>query len=348
MNGAKKPALLRKSPAAKKKKSAGKPAADSRFTRDMKRILSLIPVLTANPGIRLADLQKLSGYQSKKKLQQDLEKVLYFGRPPFTPADYIDICIEEDRVFLELPQGLDRPLELTIDEWALVQNILTQTLEFYTRERGSKELVSILEKMTRVPLSLDYGPYTRKRSILLRCMEEHKQAEFHYKSLSALEAEIRRIDPWVVFSHHGSIYCLGYCHMRRSPRIFHLERMEHLEMLDAAQVARPAGVREHLDKSIVFHSQDSGFSAGIAFEAAVEGSLAGVLPLRQIEAMKGRSGWKQAQVKVRDSLYFRSVLRGYGPMVEILTPEHLRLSFISDLRQIPLPAPFQLDRQPNS
>jgi predicted DNA-binding transcriptional regulator YafY len=146
-----------------KKKASARKAEDTRFTRDMKRILSLIPVLTANPGIRLADLQKLSGYQSKKKLQQDLEKVLYFGRPPFTPADYIDICIEEDRVFLELPQGLDRPLELTIDEWALVQSLITQTLEFYTRERGSRsELASILEKMTRVPLALDYGPYTQK------------------------------------------------------------------------------------------------------------------------------------------------------------------------------------------
>jgi predicted DNA-binding transcriptional regulator YafY len=151
-----------------------------------------------------------------------------------------------------------------------------------------------------------------------------------------------------VFSQHGSIYCLGYCHMRRSPRIFHLERMEHLEMLEAAQVARPAGVREHLDQSAVFQTQDSGFSARIALEAGVEGSLAGLLPLRQVEGMKDRPGWKQAQVKVRDSLYFRSVLRGYGPLVEILSPEHLRSSFISDLRQIPLPVPFQLDRETNS
>lgn len=335
-------------PAPPAKSRAKKAAPDTRFTRDMKRILSLIPTLTANPGIRIADLQKLSGYKSKKKLQTDLEKVLYFGRPPFTPADYIDIYIDEDRVFLELPQGLDRPLELTVDEWAMVQNLITQTLEFYTRERGDqRELASILEKMTRVPLALDYGPYTRKRSLLLRAIEENKQAEFHYQSLSAPRAEIRRIDPWAVFSHHGSIYCLGYCHTRRSSRIFHLERMEHLEMLDAAQEERPAGVRAHLEQSAVFQKADSGFSARIALRDSVEGSLTGILPLRQIVPARGRPEWKEAQVKVRDSLYFRSVLRGYGPLVEILEPEHLRRSFISDLRQIPLPTPFQLDEHKN-
>jgi len=338
-------------PAAKRppaKAPAKKRPPDTRFTRDMKRILSLIPTLTANPGIRIADLQRLSGYTSKKKLQTDLEKVLYFGKPPFTPGDYIDIYIEEDRVFLELPQGLDRPLELTVDEWAMVQNLITQTLEFYTRAHGDrKELASILEKMTRVPLAMDYGPYTRKRSLLLRAIEDNRQAEFHYQSLSAPQAEIRRIDPWAVFSHHGSIYCLGYCHMRRSSRIFHLERMEHLEMLEAAQEARPAGVREHLEQSAVFHDADAGFSASIALQTSVQGSLAGILPLRQLEPLKGRPGWVKAQVKVRDSLYFRSVLRGYGPLVEILEPEHLRKSFISDLRQIPLPTPFQLDSQGN-
>lgn len=327
--------------------SASKKKPDTRFTRDMKRILSLIPVLTANPGIRLRDLQKLSGYESRGKLQQDLEKVLYFGRPPFTPADYIDIYIEEDRVFLELPQGLDRPLELTVDEWALVHSILSEAAEFNARGRkGSKEAASILSKMSRVPLALDYGPYTRKRSTLLRAIEESRQVEFTYQSLSSSDPEIRRIDPWAVFSHHGSIYCVGFCHTRQASRIFHLERMENLEILEAKQDARPAAVKEHLKESMVFAAADTGYSAKIGYREGIEGSLSGILPLKQIEKSP-RPGWKTALIKVRDSLHFKSLMRGYGPTVEILEPAHLRESFISDLHRITLPGPIQLDRNAN-
>src|SRR5262249_22919854 len=52
------------------------------------------------------------------ELLQDLELLPLVGRPPFTPADYIDLTIENDAVTLTLDQRLNRPPRFTAPEAA--------------------------------------------------------------------------------------------------------------------------------------------------------------------------------------------------------------------------------------
>ncbi len=329
-------------PQAARKKSA----EDTKFARNLKKLLSLIPILKANPGIRLRDLQRISGYASEKKLHEDLEKLLFFGQPPFTPSDYIDIFIEGDRVFLEFPQGLDRPLALTPDEWTAVQALLEKETNFYSGGRkNTRHLRNILLRMSQVPLAIEPGPFARKQSILMRAIDDSRQVEFHYRSLYSKEAEVRRIDPWAVFANQGTIYCLGYCHTRRSARIFHLERKYKVEILEASQEHTPA-VQSALRESFIFQKNPSGFTGEIEFDRTVRPALERIVGLREVK--KSAGGWFSAKVKIQDSHWFKGVLRALGPHVRLVSPAHLRESFVSELRQIPLPRPIELDSQSNS
>ncbi|MBL8021102.1 MAG: WYL domain-containing protein [Leptospirales bacterium] len=317
-----------------------KAVPETKVARNLKRLLTLIPVLKANPGIKLAQLRKLSGYTSDKKLSEDLEQLLFFGTPPFTPSDYIDIYIEADRVFLEFPQGLDRPLALTPDEWTAVYNLIETEIHFYTRGRTqSRHLPAILARMGQVPMNIESGPFTRKRSLIIRAIDEDVQVEFRYQSLSAREAEIRNIDPWAVFANRGSLYCLGYCHLRRSPRIFHLERMTGIELLAQKQKARPATLRDHLANSFIFKQDASGFKAEIAYSNSVAGAIERMFGITA-RRPHDRKDWNRSAIRVSDSIWVRSALRAFGPDVVILSPEHLRDSFVSDLQRLKLPAPL--------
>ncbi|HMU81700.1 MAG TPA: WYL domain-containing protein [Leptospiraceae bacterium] len=330
------------------KEKAKKPStqADTKFARNLKKLLSLIPILKANQGIKIKDLQKISGYTSEKKLHEDLEKLLFFGQPPFTPSDYIDIYIEDDRVFLEFPQGLDRPLALTPDEWTAVQALLEKEINFYSGGRKpTKHLRDIVLRMSQVPLAIEPGPFARKQSILMRAIDDSLQVEFQYRSLYSKEPEIRRIDPWAVFANQGTIYCLGYCHTRRSPRIFHLERMEKVEILNVKQEKAPS-VQPVLNESFIFRKDKSGFSGEIEFDRGVRPALERTLDLKEIK--KGAGGRWTAKVNIKDSHWFKAMIRSFGPYVKILSPDHLRQSFISELREIPVPEAFEVDGKSNS
>lgn len=307
----------------------------------LRRLLNLVPVLAANPGIRVKDLVPLSGYKSAADLRADLTKLMMIGTPPLSPADFFDVLIdEEDRVTLDLAQGLDTPLALEPEEWLAVHRLLTREISYHAAGRGTTEaLQKVLEGMSSVPVSFEQGePAARRRSLVEEALQDELQIEFRYKSLAAREAEIRRIDPWALFQHRGSTYVVGYCHLRRAPRHFHLERMEDVEILDVEQEQdRPENLEEFFRTSLVFADGARGFRVKIQYDASVAPALAHRLSLTSVKPIRGKEDWSEAECRVQDSLWFRATIRSLGPHVVIVEPAHLRKSFVEDLEAIPLP-----------
>ena len=74
----------------------------------LRRLLFLVPYLSQHKGVQIDELAKAMGL-SRAEVLEDLELLPLVGRPPFTPADYIDLTIENDRVSLTLDQRFSRP-----------------------------------------------------------------------------------------------------------------------------------------------------------------------------------------------------------------------------------------------
>jgi predicted DNA-binding transcriptional regulator YafY len=53
-----------------------------------------------------------------------------------------------------------------------------------------------------------------------------------YRGRSRHEPEQRDIDPYKLVSRWGLQYCIGYCHLRQTPRTFRLDRIVELVVLD--------------------------------------------------------------------------------------------------------------------
>src|SRR5205823_10550920 len=68
-------------------------------------------------GVRVDEMAKAMGVTRAEALE-DLELLPLIGRPPFTPADYVDLTIEDDTVSLTLDQRFSRPPRLTAPEAA--------------------------------------------------------------------------------------------------------------------------------------------------------------------------------------------------------------------------------------
>lgn len=303
----------------------------------LRRIFSLPPIICENQGIRLEELRAASGFETLKELRAGLDRLMMFGVPPFTPSDFITIYVDDDdRVWLDFPLGLERPLALTALEWAAVQ-------QRAAREPAHERLRELLSRISTAPVEIEPGEINRgKRALIQEALTDQLQIEFRYRTLASREAELRTVDPWTLFQRGGVSYVIGFDHLRAAPRFFHLDRMDELDILNAP-VSRPApaNLLEIVRNSPIFQTSRSGYTATIAFHPELRAALAGALDIDSITPWDpsdpARQGWLQAECRVRESLWFRQFFRGLGPLAVILAPSFLRAQFRADLDETPIP-----------
>ncbi|MBI3396225.1 MAG: WYL domain-containing protein [Spirochaetia bacterium] len=307
----------------------------------LRRLLNLVPVIRANPGITISALRTLGGFASPRETREELGRLMLFGVPPYSPADFIEIQIDaDDKVTLHFPQGLDKPLALTPEEWSSVQGLLMKELEFHPAGSPSMDLLrSVLAKMSAVPVSVDAGdPVSVRRRLVEEAMEDELQVQFLYRTLSSKDAEIRRVDPWAIFQNRGFLYLVGHDHLRQAPRHFHLERTEDLVILEVPRETEPPeNLEEILKESPFFRDSKSGFSVDIAFTPDAEAAVERYLGVDQPRDSVSKSGWREGSCRVRDSFWFRGMVRSFGGRVIIQNPAHMRESFLAELKEIPVP-----------
>src|ERR671937_627547 len=79
---------------------------------EIQRILALVPWIVAHPGATKEEIAQRFAI-TVDQLDEDLELMLMVGVPPYTPGDYLDVVVDDDRVTLRLADYFRRPLRLT-------------------------------------------------------------------------------------------------------------------------------------------------------------------------------------------------------------------------------------------
>lgn len=204
----------------------------------LRRLLFLVPYVSKHPGVTVDALARALNV-SREDLLEELDLLTCVGRPPFNPDDYIDIYVDNDRVYVDLDQRLFAPPRLTPGEAAA----LAASAELLRPATGDA-LQSALEKLERV-----LPPATRERyremyrkidasteapqalGPLTRAIIERLEVTFGYAS-PGRSPEPRTVRPYELLSHRGQWYLQGYCHTRQDARLFRLDRMEDILVTD--------------------------------------------------------------------------------------------------------------------
>ncbi len=80
-----------------------------------------------------------------------------------------------------------------------------------------------------------YREYGQIREILNqvnRAALERRRIEMSYHSLQRKEPVVRKVDPYKVWFHDGTLYLIGHCHLRNEVRMFVLDRINILRVTD--------------------------------------------------------------------------------------------------------------------
>ncbi len=212
----------------------------------LSRILALIPYVLSKEGVERREVLDRFGYD-EAQLTRDLNTVFVCGLPGYGPGDLMEAYIDGDEVVIDAADYFARAPKLTSTE---ALSLLAAGMAIVGAGQASPELESAVNKLAKAvmpdagsAISVDVSgePETLRR--LKGAAAERKVVRITYRSLSRETETIRDIEPWAVFTTLGNWYVQGHCRLVDAERVFRVDRMRHLDVLDEV-FERPSGLPE--------------------------------------------------------------------------------------------------------
>lgn len=206
------------------------------------RIMNILSFVSKNQGVHVDVLAEKMGMRPRQLLKE-LEFMSLIGKPPFKPDDYVDIYVEDQKVYIEFDQKLNRPLRFTVQEAIS----LLMSLELLDREVDPEGVRSLKEKIGHlISRSVDSTTLLEDRVVLERpsklisdyfsairaAILDRRKIRIDYYSLTRDQTSTRVLRPYFLMKNLGYWYLTGYCEMRNDLRTFKFERILSVESLD--------------------------------------------------------------------------------------------------------------------
>ncbi|MCZ2805652.1 YafY family protein [Modestobacter sp. VKM Ac-2983] len=213
----------------------------------MTRLLALVPYLTARPdGVRLADAAADFGV-TEAQLRRDLDLLWVCGLPGHGPGDLIDLAFEGDRVRITFTAGMVRPLRLSTDEAVALIVALRTLLELPGLAEGeavSRALAKVSAAAghpaeVRAPVAVSVDARAQSLAVVRDGLERHRALHLHYYVPSRDERTERTVDPMRLLLVDGHWYLEAWCRNAEGVRLFRLDRIDDVAVLDEPAAPPP-------------------------------------------------------------------------------------------------------------
>jgi proteasome accessory factor C len=215
-------------------------------TDRVRRMLAIVPWVAAHPdGVAIDEICARFDVD-RERLIDDLGTASLVGVAPYTPDLMIEVLVEDDRVWIELPMAFDRPFRLTPDEGLALLAAGSSLLAMSAGGDGDGDgggdagpLASALRKMASLldvdpddALRIELGRADSDTLATLRAaIEAGRQVELDYYSFNRDDHAVRVVDPARLWSDAGQWYLGGWCHLANDDRVFRLDRIQDLTTL---------------------------------------------------------------------------------------------------------------------
>ncbi|HEY4314067.1 MAG TPA: WYL domain-containing protein [Actinomycetes bacterium] len=220
-------------------------------TERLSRLLALVPYLVSRQGIPLSEAAAEFDI-TEAQLVKDLELLFVCGTPGHLPDDLIDVDWDDGTVYLSNADPIARPLRLAVDEaLALLVGLraLADVPGLHDREVLERTLLKLeaaageaAAPSTQVRVEVEArGPLAEVR----RALETGRRVHLTYFVPARDETTERDVDPMRVLLVDGRWYLEGWCRRAEDVRLFRLDRVDALTVLDLpAEVPAAAAERD--------------------------------------------------------------------------------------------------------
>ena len=193
------------------------------------RVTDMADQLGAPPRAVYRDLQVLeqlqvplytdkNGKESFWKIDADYRNRLSI---PFTLSELLSLYLAQDSIrSLDGTVLYDSLQSLFEKVWpVLPKPLFRQMVDL----RGSF--------LSGIPAQKDYGTYREFIKVIQEAIEGRTVLQLLYHPRDQTPAE-RKVNPYAVHLHNGTLYLIGHCHLRKDIRSFVVDRMQKIKLTD--------------------------------------------------------------------------------------------------------------------
>ncbi|MBM6405807.1 WYL domain-containing protein [Phycicoccus sp. CSK15P-2] len=223
-------------------------------TARLGRLLTMVPWLVNRQGIDLTRAAADLGV-SVAQLEADLRLLFLCGYGQM-PDELIEADWEGGRVFVGNADSIARPLRLGVDEAVT----LVVGLRALREVPGLDERDAVDRALAKLEAAAGdaAGPAGRVRAEVAqggdaellararRAVADRRRVHLRYVVPARDEATERDVDPMRVIGIDGQWYLEGWCHRAEDTRLFRLDRVESLDVLDVDGTPPPQATERDL------------------------------------------------------------------------------------------------------
>ena len=219
-----------------------------------RRMLSLVTYLRERPGARVGDVARAFGI-TERELVGDLN-VLPMCGTSFRGGDLLDIDTDGERIWWHNPDDVAQPLRLASDE-AISLLVAARAVAGLPglRERDRTALTRAVAKLEAAAGDAAEGSarvgvtFEAEGSVFAdvdRALTERRRLWIQYYSSGRGEMTEREVDPIRLVSE-GHTYLEGWCRLSEDRRMFRLDRVADIRVLDVPSDPPPLELRDLSD-----------------------------------------------------------------------------------------------------
>ena len=300
------------------------------------RLLALVPYLLARPGVRFAEAAAVFGV-SEERLRKDLDLLWVCGLPGHGPGDLIDVEFEGDTITLFEPAGVTRPLRLTVDEaLALVVALraLAETPGLVERDALDRALAKVervagaaAQPAGRIEVAVEGEE--RVLPVVEQALRERRRLHLRYHVPGRDETTQREVDPMRVALAEGRTYLEAWCRAAEGVRLFRLDRVADVRLLEAPAEPPPQAQSRDLSQGVFQPAPDDTLVV-LALEPAAHW-VADHHPCERVE--DGPDGTIVAHLRTPDLRWVRRLVLRLGAAARVVAPPELAEAVREDARQ---------------
>lgn len=305
----------------------------SNASTQVARLMALTPYLRARPdGVPLRDLATTFEV-GPDQMRKDLQTLVMCGLPELLPDDLIDIDLE---AFEDDPEGIvrinnadfmPRPTRLRSGEAASLLVALAhmaddgdaETRALVEQVRAKIELATqegATGKVTVLPSRPSASQEELKRTID-DAVRRDRQVRLTHLNTTRDEISERVVDPVGLVRDDGKVYLDAWCHRSGGRRLFRIDRIQSLDLLDTPREHTDLPARED---AAIFEAAPDDIVARLRLRPGARW-IAAYRPVLSSE--EAPDGCLDITLQVSDPRWLVRMVLGSAPDVEVLDPPDL-------------------------
>ena len=302
-------------------------------TQRLQRLLALVPYVVSRNAVGLAETAATFGV-SERELVDDLNMLWCVELRAPDPYCPIDLSYEGGEIVVSEAESIGRPLRLAVDEASALLVALRMLADI--APSGSSALTRTIAKLeaaageaaaasAQVQVQVDKGHAGDVLGRLQDALLQHRRIHLRYYVPGRDEATERDVDPMRLLVVEGRTYLEGWCRRAEGVRLFRLDRVLGLDVLDVAAEVPPEAEPVDVDEGLFRPSPQD---VRVEFELRPGGHwVAEYYPCESVE----RNGDElRVTLRTPDTRWVRRLALRLGEDGRVIAPAELAVQITQD------------------